>query len=56
MSSRREFFYGEGEGVFVANIAGEDDVNEAGVEGFIADGPDGNSGENLAKDLGLPDP
>ena len=42
-----------GEGVFAADVSGEDDVGETGVKGFIADGPDGDSGQDLAEDHGL---
>ena len=50
---RSEFLVGLGEGVVSADVAGEDDVGEAGVAGFVSDGPDGDAGEDLAEDHGL---
>ena len=41
--SGSEFLIGLGEGVISADVAGEDDVGEAGVAGFISDGPDGDA-------------
>ena len=40
-----------GQGVISTDISGEDDVGEAGVAGFVPEGPDGDTGEDLAEDI-----
>ena len=50
---RCQFFDRLSQGIFFPDVTGKDDIGETGMKGLIADGPDRNAGEDLAKNLGL---